>query len=319
MYKTNTRNCSIDIFRYICAIMVVAIHTHPFTEVSANVEFVFSQVFSRIGVPFFFAVAGYFYTQKLDKNQKPFFPYIKRILITYFIWSCIYYFIDFIQGGYKNIIAFFENSAYMFFVTGSHYHFWFFPALIFAVCFTTFLYKIKCQRLLIPLSIVLYCIGVLGCSYFKIGIRIPVLGVLFTSENFELIRRIFLMGFPLFISGYIVYKVQEKVERKVSDKNLFFLFSATVLIWLLEIFVVVLAQIADNLLHLVCICWWLQSCWFYFGILCRNINHYHGNAMFLQALLITHIRLVIYFCAVFFQMFFKFKLHKHNYSSWHCV
>lgn len=58
------RNCSIDLFRYVCAIMVVAIHTNPFTDVDAELGYIFTQIVPRIGVPFFFAVAGYFYIAK---------------------------------------------------------------------------------------------------------------------------------------------------------------------------------------------------------------------------------------------------------------
>lgn len=82
--KHEERNSSIDIFRYICAIMVIAIHTHPFMEISEKCGYVFTQITPRIAVPFF-AAAGYFYIQKLEKNEKPFWMYIKRLLITYFI------------------------------------------------------------------------------------------------------------------------------------------------------------------------------------------------------------------------------------------
>ena len=46
MIKGNAeaRNCSIDIFRYICAIMVVAIHTSPFSEINDELGYVFTQI-----------------------------------------------------------------------------------------------------------------------------------------------------------------------------------------------------------------------------------------------------------------------------------
>ena len=69
MIKTKTRNCSIDIFRYICAVMVIAIHTNPFLDASKKLGYIFSQIVPRIGVPFFFAVAGYFYIQKQSAGR----------------------------------------------------------------------------------------------------------------------------------------------------------------------------------------------------------------------------------------------------------
>lgn len=50
------RNCSIDIFRYVCAILVVVIHTIPFGDISKEMGYIFSQIISRIAVPFFFCI-----------------------------------------------------------------------------------------------------------------------------------------------------------------------------------------------------------------------------------------------------------------------
>lgn len=79
------RNCSIDIFRYVCAVLVVAIHTQPFSDLHTGLGFVFTQILPRIAVPFFFLVAGYFYTGKLESGKPCFLPYVKRLFITYFI------------------------------------------------------------------------------------------------------------------------------------------------------------------------------------------------------------------------------------------
>ena len=81
------KNCSIDIFRYIGALMVMSIHIHPFEDISDFWGKEFRSVFPRIGVPFFFCAAGYFYIRKLMKGKNPFLPYMKRLLTTYFVWS----------------------------------------------------------------------------------------------------------------------------------------------------------------------------------------------------------------------------------------
>lgn len=247
MIKSKTRNCSIDIFRYVCAIFVVAIHTKPFSDVSEILGYVFTQIVPRIGVPFFFAVSGFFYMQKLEKGDKLFTKYICRLLTTYLVWSCLYYLIDFLQWGHLNLKGFVVNCVYTFIITGSHYHFWFFPALIFAVCFSTLLFKIKCQKLIIPLSILLYIIGCLGCSYYEVGINIPVLGNLFTLSEFDLIRKVFLMGFPFFASGYFVYKLKEKIVSTTSNKKLLLIWIVTTIVWLLEICLVLKLKIESNI------------------------------------------------------------------------
>lgn len=245
--RIKNHNCSIDIFRYICAIMVVAIHTKPFSDVNAELGYIFTQIIPRIGVPFFFATAGYFYIQKLERGQKAFFPYIKRLLITYFIWSCLYYLIDFIQWGNLNIKGFVVNCVYQFIIAGSHYHFWFFPALIFAVCLTTLLFKIKCRKIVIPLSFILYFIGCLGCSYYNLSVKIPILSNLFTSSQFLIVRRILLMGFPFFACGYLIYKIEDKFLKRTTNKQLFIIWIIVAVIYIAEVYTVRILKWQNNI------------------------------------------------------------------------
>ena len=141
------RNNSIDIFRYVCALMVVAIHAHPFCELGVNADFFFSTLLPRIAVPFFFAASGYFYIKKLESGaERCFSRYLKRIVTTYALWSVIYFIFTFCKGGYSALKWFAVSSIYNFFVKGSYYHFWFFPALIISVCLITVFYKMNLKK-----------------------------------------------------------------------------------------------------------------------------------------------------------------------------
>lgn len=60
------RNNSIDIFRYIAAVLVIAHHTDVLADVHPMLSYLLSQVLPRISVPFFFAVSGYFYGSKRE-------------------------------------------------------------------------------------------------------------------------------------------------------------------------------------------------------------------------------------------------------------
>ena len=93
------RNPSIDIFRYICAILVIAIHTGPLKEIDPALGYIATDAIPRIGVPFFFIVSGYYYICKLQNGEKPFRRYFNRILVIYSMWSIPYYVIEFIQRG----------------------------------------------------------------------------------------------------------------------------------------------------------------------------------------------------------------------------
>lgn len=238
MESVKGRNPSIDVFRYVCAVLVIAIHTGPFEEINPTLGYIATDVIPRIGVPFFFIVSGYFYIRKLQNGEKPFRQYFKRLITIYFVWSCLYFLIEFMQWGHADPRGFIVNCITTFVYYGSSYHFWFFPALIFALCFTTFLWRLGGRRILIPLSIVLYTVGVLGCAYYNVFQNIPLLGQFFAHPQFDNIRRILLMGFPFFSGGYIVLKSKEKISKQQGLR----LWIVSLMIWILEIVVVVNMQ-----------------------------------------------------------------------------
>lgn len=153
------RNGAIDVFRYICAVMVVAIHTSPFYDLNEDIGYIATEVLTRIAVPFFFLVSGYFYIKKLNQKTNVFRTYLLRILKTYAVWSCLYYLVDFLEWGHTNLKGFVAHCFYSFTVIGSHYHFWFFPALIVSICIVTLVYRGGLQRFLLPISIILYITG----------------------------------------------------------------------------------------------------------------------------------------------------------------
>ena len=243
---SKSRNAAIDVFRYICAILVIAIHTNPGNDFGGTLGFILNDMIPRIAVPFFFITAGYYYIRKLENGEAPFFPYIKRILITYSLWSTVYFAVMFIHGGYADLKVFAVNSVINYLYYGSYYHFWFFPALIFAVCFTTLIWKLGIKKAILPISIAAYLIGCIGCAYYSIGVRIPVLGTLFSSESFMGIRRMFLMGFPFFASGYAVLLIEKKKDE-LKMNALVPAWIVSFIIWLAEIVVVVKLGLYNNI------------------------------------------------------------------------
>lgn len=97
--SANVRNSSIDIFRYLAAVLVIAHHTDVLLEIHPLVSYLISQVLPWIAVPFFFAVAGYFYAGKLETGKPVCLDYLKRLVKTYFVWSIIYFAADFLETG----------------------------------------------------------------------------------------------------------------------------------------------------------------------------------------------------------------------------
>lgn len=220
------RNNSIDIFRFISSLLVVAIHTNPMTEINSYLGYFCSQILPRVAVPFFFCVSGYFYIRKLEKatDKKEiitvFYTTFLSYLKIYFFWSVLYLICDYKQYFYegvsvKGIIA---GIILSFFVYGSYYHLWYFIGIFFSLIIVTLCYLFRIEKILAYFSLLLYLVGVLGCAYYQIGSKIPLLSLIITSNYFTLIRRIVLMGLPFFVMGYFIPKISNK---KISIKLAF--------------------------------------------------------------------------------------------------
>ena len=241
------RNASIDMFRIICAIMVVAIHTGPLSELGHNWWYVATQILPRIGVPFFFCTMGYYYIGSLLKGQCKFCQTMKRLLITYGLWSLIYYIPDMksVLNGGVSLGGFLTNCLRHFMIYGSREHFWFFPADFFSIIAATIFGKIGKLYWLAGISVVAYILGLLGCSYYGIGNQIPVIKMFVNSSQYDLIRRIVLMGFPFFMMGYFLQKVD---LAKVSGKVAFILEGIFVVGFWIEIILVNKLQLQVNVI-----------------------------------------------------------------------
>lgn len=209
-------NNSVNIMRLVCAYLVVAIHTEPLTDISTEAGFFATEVITKIAVPFFFLVSGYYYCQKIKKDRSYFKTYIRNLLSGYCVWTGIYFIVNLfsaINGGYFTIKSYIVDCVVRFFLYGPYYHLWYMPALFVAVFIVTVVEKIKARKILFPLSLVAYVVGVFGCAYYQLGLNLSGLGVLYQAQSFEIIRRILLMGVPFFAAGYAVPHLSDKTSK----------------------------------------------------------------------------------------------------------
>ena len=185
---------------------------------------------------------------KLEQDDRLCVKYIKRLIFRYIVWSMPYIVIRVLQMiGHENTFDIIKTCCFEFFVSGSFYHFWFFPALFISVLLGTLLLRAK--KVMILISICSYVIGVMGCAYSKIGEQIPILRFVYASQNFTIIRRIFLMGFPFFVLGYCIYIIKKKnILLWTLHNNSKLLWVISFAIWLSEIGLVLLFGVADNII-----------------------------------------------------------------------
>lgn len=136
---------ALDGMRFLCALMVVAIHTSFTKSLPFPVYFATMSVCS-VSVPFFYACSGFFLfdrftfakngkIEKSKENLRVMLRYEKRLAITYLIWTVIYFSLNIyrtIREGYvlKNYLL---SMPKKFFLDGSEYHLWYVVCLLYAV------------------------------------------------------------------------------------------------------------------------------------------------------------------------------------------
>lgn len=92
-------------------------------------------------------------------------------------------------------------ASVRFFIGGSAFHLWYFPALFCTIFIFAFLHKTKMLKAGLVFSLIFFIIGVLQSSYLPYVSQIPVVGTVFKFEYFYLIRRYFCLAFPFFMAG----------------------------------------------------------------------------------------------------------------------
>ena len=81
-YRINKLNYqNLNILKYISSIIIIILHLRPFLNYSNELDLAFNNIITRICVPIFFIITGYFVAKKEKVNEN----YIKEIINIYFI------------------------------------------------------------------------------------------------------------------------------------------------------------------------------------------------------------------------------------------
>ena len=210
-----SKKINIDIWRFIVSFLIVAIHISPFAKISPEFDFFFTRILGRIAVPLFLMITGYYILDRALKDKQVLVDYTKKILKIYLLCILLYLPINIYMGSFKNIdiITILKD----FFINGTLYHLWYFPALIVGVWITYYLVKKLGRKKALIATILLYIIGVFGDSYYGITIMNHI-----TKNIYELIFNIFdytrngLFYVPIFIClGHIV-KTDTRKNTKLN-------------------------------------------------------------------------------------------------------
>lgn len=235
-----SRNTTLDCMRLVFAVSIVALHTNPFIEYNGFISYFFSQVISRLGVPFFSLLAGYYFfkSNSEEKYKKTFVRY----LASYTIWSIVYFIFQSIlsiNGGQEVLF----RSIVQTYLFDGYYHLWYMLAIIYTIIILWIMKdNKKILKYLYGVSLCFLVIGICMFGYGKIFFSIPIFKNLFGQLNMDVNMQtqwLFLVV-PFFMTGYILQK--NKLVEGVLYKKAELLLGCLFIFYLIE---VVLLQILD--------------------------------------------------------------------------
>ena len=210
-YRINKLNYqNLNILKYISSILIIILHLRPFLNYSNELDLAFNNIITRICVPIFFIITGYFVAKKEKVNENYIKEYIRKTIPLYFVWSLLY--IPVIIGTiikYLSIINEYIskiNITLPFLIilsiillpiivlvalcyTGVYYHLWYFPAIIFSlIVLKKWKQKFNIKYLLI-ISFILLLFGATETYYGVLPLSIKrtlsyYYNIFFTTRNF---------------------------------------------------------------------------------------------------------------------------------------
>ncbi len=162
--KNGKNFTALDIFRLIAALLVIAIHTAPLSDISADGDFVLTRILGRIAVPFFFAASGFFAIQKCGGRNR-FKNFLSKTALIYIASIILYIPLNIINGYFdkENLLPEIIRDIVF---DGTYNHLWYLPASIIGALIAWILIKKLDYTKTFIITGLLYFVGLLGDTYF---------------------------------------------------------------------------------------------------------------------------------------------------------
>lgn len=217
---------TVDLFKFICALLIIVLHTAPFASYSKVLTFGLRNIVTVVAVPFFFVASGFIAFSKINsletecEKNKYMVKHTKRLVLMYVIWSAIYFVFvvtNWIQKGFKGIYIL--EYIRDFFFEGSFSTIWFLPAVLTATLLVFFLRKKLSYKTIFLIAIPFYVFTLLGSSYYGLIDNVPVIGNIYDAyySFFDTIKNGVCFGFIYVALG--AYIAQNKDNIKIKNSH----------------------------------------------------------------------------------------------------
>lgn len=205
------RNNNLDILKIVLAFLVVALHIFPVSKlegIAGLISYEIASGITRIAVPTFFLISGYFLRNKLE-DKTYLFKYAKRILLLYLVWQLIYV-PDLIRFYNLGWFSHFELVLKLIY---GYWHLWYLLASVIAVA----LLYVSRQLTLKIKGIVIVLLLSIGYSYqiaYQSGF-LHDLDAQFVYEIMGTTRNFVFFAFPMMLIGTL-YENWKKAISKIK-------------------------------------------------------------------------------------------------------
>ncbi|MFK7048786.1 acyltransferase family protein [Flavobacterium davisii] len=213
------RNNNLDILKILMAFLVIALHIFPVSRIGGIqglISYEIASGITRIAVPTFFLISGYFLRNKLNDTAY-LWKYIKRILLLYVVWQIIY--LPDLYRFYN--LGWFSNRNMILKLIYGYWHLWYLLATAIAVglLYLSRNYSLNVKFLLLVL--------LLGIGYgYQIGMQsgnIHNLEVQFLYESIGTARNFLFFGFPMMLLGTLYDQWRGVISKFKKYYSLFWL------------------------------------------------------------------------------------------------
>ena len=222
--KTNLRRFDVlDVTKFICAWLVVVIHTSPLKPYSRIADVLTAQGVCRIAVPLFFSISSFLLFRNMsenrEENMRRINRYCVRILFLYTFWSSVYT-LGYIFLHYDSIAwgePFVLDRIRLWILEASHYHLWYLLATIYAVPLIYAVYS-KCGvdilHWVVPPLWILRC---LQFTYNWLDLLRPMFEWL--QQYCDVVTNVFFCAVPLMSVGIVAIHRSETKSNQYWGKH----------------------------------------------------------------------------------------------------
>lgn len=170
----NKNYTGIDYFRFIAALLIIAIHTSPLGSFSETGDFMLTRIIARVAVPFFLMTSGFFLISRYAYNNSKLWMFVKKTALIYGAAILIYIPIN-IYNDYFSMDNLLPNIIKDIVFDGTLYHLWYLPASIVGATIAWYLVRKFDYRAALIVTGILYFIGLFGDSYYGLSEKIGIL------------------------------------------------------------------------------------------------------------------------------------------------